>query len=837
MAFHQKMPAYRSFQLPESSPHYPRQKDVHLEHFKIEMSLNIEKKSIMGTCSIRLSPLRPGLRKVSLDASMMEIRSTSFDGEDCTFEYDNEKLSVVLPSELKGSHYVTVSYSSTPTKGIYFVGPDAEHPEKEVQVWTQNEAEFARHWFPCHDSPDEKSSSELLLTVPNGFRAISNGELLSTKEVNGQTVYHWKEELPHPTYLTSFVVGRFGEITQESEGIPLHYYFPEYKRNDALRYFGETPRMISVFTEITGVKYPYKKYDQTTVEDFIYGGMENFNATTLAMNYYPDAGSEEDFQTSYATPHTNAVNLVAHELAHMWFGDLVTCSDWSHGTLNEGFATYLQGLYLERTKGADEFRWDMAMRADQYFEEDKSEYRRAIVERSYVFPDDVFDYTLYEKGEWMLHELRYLMGDAPFFAGIKEYLTRNAFGSADVHDLRRAMERVSGFSLEEFFEQAFMEPGFPEFEVGYEWDEAAKTAVVSVRQVQRLEQGTPIFKLPCDLVFYNSEGRHQKRVKIDKSEQAFSFELGSRPRIVEFDPRHWLLKKVKFSKPLELLLNQLAASEDASSRAEAARALGDLKSNLAVNGLREAAAKEQFWEVPADALKALGEIGTPEALDALTTMEIPKHRRVRRGLAAALGNFKDDSAVKSLTGLLQNDVSPYVRCEAALSLAKSWPGGALPLLKQAMTVSTPNETLAEACLEAMGKLKDEEIAAIIRENLKYGRPARARIGAMKAIKKRGHFLDEEIPVIKEILLHDREFRVRQYAASSLVKEVGDRRLLDSVKEASEQDKDPRVRRKAMEAYYEMSTSAATSTKLEKLGDEIEKLKEQNRQLSMRGTAP
>jgi len=807
------------------------QRDFHTEHVKIDLALDFSKKSISGSCTLTISSIRQGSRIIRLDARDLDIGHVAVDGATARFEYDNETLSVPLDGASSDRHLVEVKYSSVPKEGVYFTGPDREHPEKEVQAWTQSEAEFARYWYPCFDHPNDKSSSELLLTVPKGFRVISNGKLESTKDNGNTSTFHWKEELPHSSYLTSFVAGKFGEITQEADGIELHYNFPESRRKDVLRYFGETPRMMEIFGALTGVKYPYAKYDQTTVEDFLLGAMENFNATTFAMHYYPDAASEEDFQTSYATPYSRATNLVAHELAHQWFGDLVTCMDWSHAWLHEAFATYFQALYLEKTRGVDEMRWDLNARAEEYFDEDEREYRRPIVDRNYVWPDDVFDYTTYEKGASMLHELRYVMGDEGFFAGVHEYLKSYSFANADSHDFLRSMERASRLSLEEFFEQAFFKPGHPEFEARYAWDYERKTATLRVRQVQKLEDGTPVFKLPCDIVFY-VEGERQKRtVILDSAEQTLTFSLPARPSIVEFDPERWLLKKIKFDKSLDLLLNQLEGSEDAWSRAEAAKSLGKLGSNKAVQGLKMAALREQFWDVGATALRALGEIGTDEAFKELLEIGIPANRRVRRGLAEALGKFKEEKARALLLQLLKTDESPYVRCEAALSLAKSWPEGALPYLKRGMEVPSPNETLAEACLDAMGKLKNREVDGIVKESLKYGGPTRVRIGALKAIRGRGHILDDEVPLLKDILLRDKEFRVRLYLVSDVIRYLGDRRFLEEVKESSRMDRDPRVRRRALETYYELSASAEVSTTISKLKAEVEELKEENRRLS------
>ena len=662
--------------------------------------------------------------------------------------------------------------------------------------------------------------------MPKGFRVISNGKLVSEREDGDTATFHWKEELPHPSYLTSFVAGRFGEVKQEVEGVQLQYYFPESKRADVLRYFGETPRMIKVFNEITGVRYPYSKYAQTTVEDFIFGGMENFNATTLTMLYYPDANSEEDFQASYSTPNRNPINLVAHELAHQWFGDLVTCVDWSHAWLNEGFADYMQAMYIERTRGVDQFRWDMGVKADNFFEEDTDEFRRSTVEKDFVYADDLFGMAIYAKGAWMLHELRYILGDGAFFEGLSSYLKAHSFSNADTHDFRKSMERVSGHFLEEFFEQAFYKTGFPEFEVEYAWDETSKTASLRIKQTQKLEMQTPVFKLPCDVVMYVGGARMKKTVMLDSGDQTFSFSLASKPTIVEFDPEHWLLKKVRFRKSVELLVSQLEGSADASSRAEAARDLGEAKASIAVGALERAAKKAQFWDVSASALRALGEIRTSEALSALLRVGMPADRRTRRALAEALGNFKDENVRSPLITLLQTDQSPYVRCEAALSLAKAWPEGAFQHLSEAMKVHTTNETLAEACLDAMGKLKDAGIPAVIGGNVVYGKPLRVRIGALKAIKNRGCLLEYEFPTIKEMLLRDKEFRVREYIVAKLIPSLGDARFLDTLKEASRTDRDPRVRRKALEDFHSLSEGAEASKAVARLEHEVEQLKDQ-----------
>ncbi|MDG7010769.1 MAG: M1 family metallopeptidase [Nitrososphaerota archaeon] len=815
--------SHLSFRLPESRPHYAPPLEFHTRHTKIELDVDFGRKRIAGACTLDIEPVRRESDVARLDAVGLDIAGVRVDGSPAEYDYDGDQLAVKLGPG-GGRRSVRVEYSASPKMGLYFPGPDAEHPEKETQAWTHTEAEESKHWFPCHDHPADKSTSELIITVPKEFRVISNGKLLSTKVDGDRATFHWKEDIPHSCYLTSFVAGRFGVVTQESRGVKLNYNFPESKREDVLRYFGETPKMIEVFEDLVGVKYPYLKYDQTTVEDFVAGAEENLNATTLAMNYYPDAASEEDFATSYSLPGQRPMDLVSHELAHQWFGDYVTCADWPHAWLNEGFASYFQELYLEKTRGVDEMVWHLDLRVEDYFEEAEKEYRRPIVERCYVWPDDLFDSHLYPKGASMLHQLRFMVGDEAFFAGISRYLKAYALSVADTHDFRKAMEAASGMQLEEFFEQSFYKPGHPEFEVSYEWNDTQGTANIRVRQTQGTEDGTPVYKLPCEVTFYFGGEKVSRRVSIEGADQAFSFSFPKKPTIVEFDPNRWLLRKTKFEKSVSLLLSQLAGSESAYSRAEAARELGRLKAEAAVRGLADAAAKEQYWHVRACASKALGEIGTEAALAALLGAGVPKDRRARRGMAAGLGHFKDKRAVEALLKLLQEDESPFVRCEAALSLSKAWPEGALPHLKEAMKVHTVNETLAEACLAAMGKLKDGEVSEIVATSLRYGRPTRERIGALKAIKERGTILDEEVQVLKELLLLDKEFRVRMFLVDVVIRTLQDMRLLGALKEASHSDPQLSVRRKSLHLYHQLESIRETNESLARLRAEVEQLK-------------
>ena len=823
------MKGRKSFHIPGSRKHYLPDRQYQTEHIRVDLKVDPEKKSIEGSCSLRIAPLRDGLAAVRLDASEMHVKKVWIDGAEARFDHDGQRLTVRAGALSATSHLVVVEYSANPTHGVYFVHPDDKYPNKPVQAWTQSESEGARFWYPCHDHPNDKSTSEMVITVPEGYRVISNGKLVSQRAADGWTTYHWHEGAPHSTYLNSFVVGKFVEFEDTAGTVPIQYYVPEEKQNDTMRYFGLTPDMMRVFVEVTGIEYPYEKYAQVAVHDFIYGGMENISATTLVDNRFPDERTEEDYAARYSRPDRDHIELVSHELVHMWFGDLVTMRHWPHAWLNEGFATYMEAVYHERTYGIDEFRQNMHFKAQAHFEEDEGRYRRAIVENDYVYADDIFDTCTYEKAAWMIHQLRGILGDDLFFRGTREYLKRFAYKNAETSDYRRVMEEVSGTSLERYFEQSFFRGGHPEFEVEYSWDEARKIAAVSVSQVQQTDELTPLFELPVDLVFYTGRGRVVKRVHVRSASESYQFELDSEPQIVEFDPEGWLLKKVKFKKSFTLLRNQLASSVDLLSRKRAADELASFKSEETVKLLKAAASRDQYWSVRADAIRTMGKIGGKDSLEALLELAHTKDRRVRRAVMAALAEFKgDDRVYEALKVALFGDESPYNQCEAALSIGKIGMKDAVKTLTEAMMIESPEHGVTEASLEALGYTKSKEAREIIRAHLPYGEPLRVRVGSLKGYDKLGSLEPEDVEILKEIALKDRDFIVRSQLLE-VVADLGDRRFIETLRKVAEQDCDNRNKRRAVEVLEELA-SGDSGTAISGLRDEVEKLKGEGREL-------
>ena len=325
-------------------------------------------------------------------------------------------------------------------------------------MWTQGQDEDAHYWFPCIDYPNAKATTEVKATVPAGYFVLSNGALVkTTSNASKKTkTYHWKMDIPHVTYLVSCVAGKFTGHTDDVDGTPVSYYVQPGREADGARSFGKTPKMLRFFGERLNHKYPYAKYAQIAVSDFIFGGMENTTATTQTDTTLHDERAHLDFSSD---------PLVAHELAHQWFGDLLTCKDWSHAWLNEGFATYFEALFREFDRGADEFGYYRVALQDAYKREDRDHYRRSIVTNVYVEPVDLFDRHLYEKGACVLHMIRTQLGDDLWWKAIARYVADNAMRNVETVDLARAIEDVSGLNFAPFFDQWVLHAGHPDFDV------------------------------------------------------------------------------------------------------------------------------------------------------------------------------------------------------------------------------------------------------------------------------------------------------------------------------------------------------------------------------------
>ena len=810
------------FALPGDEAHWPRDRVCDVKHIKLDLDLDIETKSISGTATHTLTPINDGLTSIEFDAAELLIKSVkNGDGKSLNYSHEDGKLRIGLASPLSPAEETTIviEYQATPRRGIYFNAPDDAYPNKLRQVWTQSQDEDARHWFPCYDYPNQRFTSEIIVTVPREWTTVSNGALVSVKENGPVKTYHWSLDKPHPTYLMSLVAGEYTEVRDDWNGVPIVYYSPPGREEDTRRAFGKTPKMVQFFQEKIGVPYPWNKYSQVTVGDFIFGGMENTTATTMTDSLLHDERAHLDY---------SADGIVAHELAHQWWGDLLTCRDWSHGWLNEGFATYSDLLFKEHDLGVDEFRYGIYQDANSYIQEDSGRYRRPIVHNVYNEPADLFDRHLYEKGALVLHMLRCLLGDDLFWKALHHYCVKHQGENVITQDLQRAIEESTGRNLDWFFQQWVYSGGHPDFKATYSWDEDAKTAQLSISQTQATDQLTPVFRMPIYVGFVTSEGKQAVRINVAQKDQAFYFPLGEKPLMVQFDPGYQCLKTLDFARPKEMMLYQLKHDDDVLGRINAAQGLAKLGSPDCIEALKDAVLNDPFWGVQAEAARALGTIKSEAAMNALVQCTGVASPKARRAVVAALGEFKEQAAFNALLPFLEHDESYYVEAEAARAIARTKQEGAFEKVAGALGRPSHNEITTVMALNGLGELKDERAIPLAEEWAAYGKPSRAREAALQCLGKLG---EGKSYIVETLIgyLDDPWLRARTSAVSAL-QELKDEKAIPALSLHISRELDGRVVRRCREAISAIGRGKDRGDDVKKLRDELEKMQEENRKL-------
>jgi aminopeptidase N len=824
----------RTYALADAQPHFAPDRPCDIVHIALTLQLDIAQQSLRGTCATTVRAVQEAVSSLMLDAVDLQIAQVRHaDGTTIPYDYDGQQLRLTFPEPLQRGAPATVEVDYGVTKprlGLYFITPDAAYPHKPVQVWSQCQDEDARYWFPCFDAPNEKATTEMTVTVPQPYFALSNGTLLSTTrdEAAGTITYHWLQDQPHSTYLMTLVVGEFSERTEMVDGLPVQWYVTPGREDDGQRAFGDTPEMVRFFSQKLGVPYPWNKYAQIAVSDFIFGGMENTTATTQTDLTLHDARAHLDFSSN---------GLVAHELAHQWFGNLLTCKHWSHAWLNESFATYFDALFHEHHKGTDEFRYYMYQNAKAYFREDAEHYRRPIVTNVYKEPIDLFDHHLYEKGSLVLHMLRYMLGDAAFWESLRQYVTANRHQVVETVDLERAIEIATGRNLQAFFQQWVYKGGHPEYQVEFAWDDTTRIATVTIRQQQQTgtEHGveTPLFDMPVTLLFALPEGEQRFPLRVPEQLHTFHIALPAQPRWMSFDPGNWILKKLQLKVPKDMLIAQLQHDPDIMGRIYAAEALSDIGSLEAVASLRQVLEQETFWGVQAEVARLLGKIHTPAALEALLANNRLPHPKARRAVVTALGEFKDDRSATTLIDLVHTgDASYFVEAEAAAALGKTRRDSALTPLQQAAHKSSWNETIRNGVFRGLAELQDESTIPLLRDFTTYGQPPMARYAAIRALGKLGGEKDPApAPIVETltVLLDEEHFRTRMAVLDAL-ESLHSSKTLPALERLRARDLDGRVQRRVEEVIEAIRSERRQTDEVQQLRDDFQALREANKKL-------
>ncbi len=826
--------AREPFALAGTTARYAPDRSVDVRHTRLELRLDPTRRFIAGTATHTVVALDEGVTEIELHADELTILSVADGaGRALPFTHAEGRVRIRLraPLALGAEASVTLAYEGSPRRGLYFVAPDVHHPDKPHQAWTQGQDEDSRYWFPCFDHPGEKASTEILARVPARYQALSNGALVGrTPHEDGTVTWHWRQALPHSAYLVTLVVGEFEEVALESPRVPLTVWVRPGQTGRVQAAFGRTAKMLEVFERRFGVAYPWEKYAQVVVEDFIFGGMENTSATTLIDVALFDERAGLDY---------DADDLIAHELAHQWWGDLLTCRDWPHAWLNEGFATWCETVFKEEHLGGEESAYERHTQRAGYLEEDAADYRRAIVDRRYAEPIDLFDRHLYEKGGCVLHMLRKELGEEPFWRAIRTYAETHAGQSVVTEDLIRAVERATGRNLEWFFDQWVFRGGHPELTCVWAFDGKRKDLALTLRQGQAGDELTPeAFRFHVEVEAVFKGGRRQRhRLEVTRRDHTLHIPCDEAPERVRFDPDGDLLATVELEGGADGHRTALAKDEAVIVRVRAAAALAKDATQATVDALAKAL-HDPFWGVGAEAAAALGRVRTPAARDALVAgLTAVKHPKARRALAAALGAFRGDAVVgEALARLLKRgDPSLFVEATAAAALGAVRAPGAFETLAHALaTKESWIETIRMGCVRGLAALGDERAVPLLLERLAPREAMRLRSAAAGALAVLGRRLVQREAVREALvdLLGDASFPVVSNAIVAL-RVLGDERALGALHALAESGADGRVKRAARIAAGRIGRGAERTKEVARLSDDLEGLRRTNLDLVSR----
>ncbi|MBD2502753.1 M1 family metallopeptidase [Anabaena azotica] len=848
-SFDQDNNGHKSFALPGARPHYNPDRPGQVEHIFLDLHLDIPNQSYEGTCSIRLLPIRNGIDRLILDAVNLHIKSVQVDEVTQNFDYDGEQLVIQLsqPTEMGKRILIAIAYSvEKPQRGIYFIQPDTHYPNKTVQVWTQGEDEDSRYWFPCFDYPGQLSTSEIRVLVPKPLVAISNGELIDTQEDGEDKIYHWSQQQVHPNYLITLAVGDFAEIRDEWRAKPVTYYVEKGREADAKRSMGKTPRMMEFLSEKYGYPYPFPKYAQVCVDDFIFGGMENTSTTLLTDRCLLDKRAALD--------NRNTESLVVHELAHQWFGDLLVIKHWSHAWVKEGMASYSEVMWTEQEYSPEEAAYYRLLETRSYLSEDSDRYRRPMVTHVYREAIELLDRHTYEKGSCVYHMMRAELGEELFWLAMQTFVQDNAHKTVETIDLLRAIEKATGRNLTFLFDQYVYRGGHPDFQVAYSWDGEAKLAKVTVTQTQvSADQQKDVFDLRIPIGFgYSQSGEPAKlqtfTVRVHEREQSFYFPLTQKPDFISFDvDNHWL-KTVSLEYPIPELKAQLASDPDPISRIYAATALAKKGGLEATKALAASLKHDPFWAVRVEVAKQLAEIKLDQAFDGLVEGLADKNPYVRRAVVQALAEIKTRASYKAVKNVVKDgDDSYYVEAEACVALGaiaainfddKSREEKAIKLLQSVLSERTGwNEVVRSGAIKGLAELKTSEAALdLILEYSKLGVPQPLRLSAIRALGKVSvgqNPVNVERIIERLAELAKENFFFTSMAVVTSLGEMETAKAIGVLRSLADQTTDGRVRRFAEEQLAHVQKNIGADNALRQLREELDQLKQQNQQLKSR----
>lgn len=782
---------------------YPPHAHVAYQHMALKLDIpDMNVPRMEAEQRLSFSPVGDVLDFLQLDAKLLDIHAVTLSrpaNGKVSFKHDGLKLSLTFDPPLpvgEKAEIITTYAINNPHAGITWTPESKAWPGRPAQLHSQGESNQNSYWFPCHDFPNVRLTTELTVTVPGGYLVSSNGKLVETTRSQGvrpvsppasrnpptsdsstaaspRTTYHWLQDKPHVNYLVSLIVGKFDVESVSTGKLSMPVYVPPGRGPDIKRTYGNTPRMIDLFSKLTGQPYPWDQYAQLVVWNFGAGGMENTSATTL-------------FDSAILSPQGLADGdidgLISHELAHQWFGDLITCKSWEHIWLNEGFATYFTNLWFEERDGKDAYLVGVRNNFDRVIAADKADapFQPPMVSKEYERPGDTFSRAAnpYPKGSSILHMLRRRLGDEVFFKGLSVYVERFKFKLAETADLRRVMEEVSGETLEKFFNQWCYHPGVPDLDITCDWKAESSELVVAINQKQTINGYNPAFEFSLPIWVQTRAGSSTRLPAIEVSERqtTATFKLDSEPSMVTFDPDLTVLAKMTIKQPLRRWVAQLDRGPTPMCRIQAARSLATDESSMGADTLAKIAASSSPSPLRVECVKAMvarHDVASLAELSRAGITDRDTREALVEGIPEALGKKTSQAPdrqrlIDFIANAAAKDESGRVRQSALRGIGKLKLNDRFPILADALGVESQHDRIRQGALEGLGDLDAPEALPLVIQYAQPGTLSRTRPIAIQAIAKLAHH--DQPAAIKALLSlqSDGEPRTRNQTAESLI---------------------------------------------------------------------
>ncbi len=750
----------------------PPENFVQIKHLKLNVSVNLTNKSLKVICAYTCQKFPQGQDTITFDAVNFDFEYIKINNKNTKFDYDGNKLLIKLDEKTSDEFELTASYKVSPKLGFYFI-----QNEDYLETWTQGEAQDNKYWLLSIDYPNQKFTVDISVEVPKDYTAIANGRLNEVKEYKNITRFNYKMDWPVTSYLIAIACGKFEKHSEKVDGVTLNYYYPPSLKKLAEQSFKETPKILRFFNDKIKFKYPHDSYSQVVISSFMYGGMENTTATFLTEFFLFDETTKEFLQE-------NAKRLLAHEFAHQWWGDTLTCKTWKHIWLNESFATYWDALYTENQSGKDEFQYQLIGDLESYLEESKT-FQRPIAPPDFVDPSLMFDKHTYPKGALVLHTLRNYVGEKVFFNALTHYINKNQHKCVETVDLIKAFEDVAGKDLNEFFDIWVFKAGHPQLELKSTWNQKEKVFCIKIEQQQDINIA-PIYKLCIPIKFYSVKNNKLKLLKddllkINAKQDNFYFKLEEEPAFFEVDPDFTSLKTLKINYTIKELNNLLQYSKNYYNYYLYLNNIQNISytEELIEKILKNIVDKTVFFGTQILLAQSLENFPTKFVEEKLKSIyDKITNSRVKYRIVKTLSTFKSTENYNFFKHILSYEKNPYIIGEALLGIAnlelsESEKNDAIKTIKKYLNFPSMHNIIASIAYRALGKFREEKLIADFVNGYKKTNHRYIKNGIIEGLSEFSIFdnylSDKALFYLKKILANETDILVRRAIIRALSK--------------------------------------------------------------------